>query len=73
MRTLSEQVVVVAGASSGIGRATAAEFASAGARVVAAARGREGLDSLVEEHPGSVVGVPTDVADLSSVTAPTWR
>ncbi len=39
LKRLSDQVVVVVGASSGIGRATALKFAARGARVVVAARG----------------------------------
>jgi NAD(P)-dependent dehydrogenase (short-subunit alcohol dehydrogenase family) len=43
-------VVVLMGASSGIGRETALRFARRGAKVVVSARGgEEGLDSLVEE------------------------
>lgn len=49
LKRLSEQVVVVVGASSGIGRATAIKFAKRGARVVVAARGEHGLETLVEE------------------------
>ncbi len=64
-KPLSEQVVVVIGASSGIGRATALEFARRGARVVAAARNAEALATLVDEitaSGGAAVAVPTDVA-----------
>ncbi|HEY1402942.1 MAG TPA: SDR family NAD(P)-dependent oxidoreductase, partial [Pyrinomonadaceae bacterium] len=43
LRPLSEQVVVLTGASSGIGRATAIEFGRRGARVVLAARNEEAL------------------------------
>lgn len=49
LKPINEQVVVVIGASSGIGRETALRFAARGARVVAAARGDEGLQSLVGE------------------------
>jgi NAD(P)-dependent dehydrogenase (short-subunit alcohol dehydrogenase family) len=40
-KPVSGQVVVVAGASTGIGRATALAFAARGAEVVCAARGEE--------------------------------
>lgn len=46
-RPLSDQVVVVTGASSGIGRATATGLARRGAEVAYAARGRDALTSLV--------------------------
>jgi len=48
-KALAEQVIVVMGASSGIGRLTALELAHQGATVVAAARRDEPLDSLVQE------------------------
>jgi NAD(P)-dependent dehydrogenase (short-subunit alcohol dehydrogenase family) len=48
-RPLSEQVVVIVGASSGIGRATALYVAARGARVVAAARNAAALGELVAE------------------------
>ena len=69
-RRLSEQVVVIIGASSGIGRAAALTFAARGARVVCAARGRQALDTLVERirgDGGTAVAVPTDVADAAAV------
>jgi NAD(P)-dependent dehydrogenase (short-subunit alcohol dehydrogenase family) len=65
-KPLPEQTVVVVGASSGIGRATALAFAAEGARVVVAARGVDDLASLVEEiqeQGGNALAVPTDVAD----------
>lgn len=70
MKSVSRQVVVVAGASSGIGRATALAFAARGARVVCAARGAQALETLVREIEGSggtAVAVPTDVADPAAV------
>ena len=71
-KPVSEQVVVIAGASTGIGRATALAFAAEGARVVCAARSTMALDTLVEEIRGAggqAVAVPTDVADPAAVRA----
>lgn len=71
-KPVGEQVVVVIGASSGIGRASALEFARRGARVVAAARGVRALDTLVDEITqagGDAVAVPTDVAEPEAVRA----
>ena len=71
-RPVSEQVVVITGASNGIGRATALAFAAQGARVVCAARSVQALDTLVEQiraDGGSAMAVPTDVADPAAVRA----
>lgn len=68
-RALQDQVVVVTGASSGIGRATARMFAQAGATVFAAARDQEALDSLAREVSGEVVPMVTDVVDPEQVQA----
>ena len=60
-RAVNDQVVVVVGASSGIGRASALSFAHKGARVVCAARSVQALDTLVEEIAGAggtAVAVP---------------
>jgi NADP-dependent 3-hydroxy acid dehydrogenase YdfG len=65
-RPLAGQVVVVTGASSGIGLCTARAFAAAGAALVATARSRERLDALVEEivaAGGRACSVPADVRD----------
>jgi len=69
---VGDQVVVLMGASSGIGRATALRFAAEGARVVVAARGAAGLESLVREirdGGGEATAVVADVTDLEQVRA----
>ena len=69
-RPVADQVVVITGASSGIGREAARLFAARGARVVAAARNREGLETLVAEirdAGGRAIAVPTDVGDPEAV------
>jgi NADP-dependent 3-hydroxy acid dehydrogenase YdfG len=59
-------VVVVTGASSGIGAATSRLAAARGARVVLAARRRDRIESLAAELPDAVA-VPTDVTDADQV------
>jgi len=59
------EVVVITGASAGIGRATVRRFAEAGAHIGLLARGKAGLEAAkreVEERGGRVLVVPTDVA-----------
>lgn len=69
-RSLSGSVVVVTGASSGIGRATAHAFARKGAAVVVAARRAHLLDDVAEEcrrAGGDALAVPTDTTDADAV------
>jgi NAD(P)-dependent dehydrogenase (short-subunit alcohol dehydrogenase family) len=66
------KVVVITGASAGVGRATAHEFAREGARIGLIARGRAGLEAAkqeVEERGGQALVLPTDVADAGAVEA----
>jgi NAD(P)-dependent dehydrogenase (short-subunit alcohol dehydrogenase family) len=70
LKPLSQQVVVVLGASSGIGRASALELARRGAKLVVAARSEPGLVSLVEEitsKGGDATHAVCDVADIEQV------
>ena len=66
------RTVLVTGASSGIGRATALMLATNGASVVAAARNERALDTLAElarDLAGEIVAQPTDVSDAEAVWA----
>jgi NAD(P)-dependent dehydrogenase (short-subunit alcohol dehydrogenase family) len=69
---VSKQVVVVTGASAGIGRAVATAFAARGATVGLIARGEGGLAGAardVERAGGTAIVLPTDVADPDQVFA----
>jgi NAD(P)-dependent dehydrogenase (short-subunit alcohol dehydrogenase family) len=70
MRENDPEVVVITGASAGVGRATARAFGQRGARVGLLARGERGLEGArqdVEEAGGSALAVQTDVADPDQV------
>ncbi|MEO8907870.1 MAG: SDR family oxidoreductase [Microbacteriaceae bacterium] len=63
-------VVVITGASAGIARATAREFASRGAKIGLLARGEAGLEGVkreVEAAGGTALTIVTDVADYDQV------
>lgn len=60
--------VWLVGASSGIGRATAALLHARGAQVIVSARNAQALQAFVDEHPGSVA-VPLDTAHTAQVKA----
>ncbi len=67
-----DEVVVVTGASAGLGRAIAREFGNLGAKVGLLARGRDGLEaakSEIEQAGGRALALPTDVADAKQVEA----
>jgi NAD(P)-dependent dehydrogenase (short-subunit alcohol dehydrogenase family) len=65
-------VVVLTGASGGVGRATARRFAADGARIGLIARGRSGLEAAareVEQAGGKALVLPLDVSDHDAVEA----
>lgn len=69
-RKIDESAVVITGASSGIGRATALSFAGQGAMLVLAARREDALRDLAAECAvvgGRALVVPTDVTDEGAV------
>jgi NADP-dependent 3-hydroxy acid dehydrogenase YdfG len=70
-RGIAGKVAIVTGASSGIGEATAREFAHAGATVVLTARRAHLLEALAEEirsAGGSALPVPTDLIERAQIT-----
>src|ERR1700758_769744 len=69
-RELKSEVVVITGASAGLGRAVAREFGRHGARVGLIARGVDGLEAAkreIESTGGSAMVLPLDVADANDV------
>jgi NAD(P)-dependent dehydrogenase (short-subunit alcohol dehydrogenase family) len=70
------EVVVITGASAGVGRATVRTFAREGAHLGLLARGRDGLEGArreVEEAGGRALAIPTDVSDAEAVEAAAER
>jgi NAD(P)-dependent dehydrogenase (short-subunit alcohol dehydrogenase family) len=70
------EVVVITGASAGVGRATAHRFARDGARVALLARGSDGLEVAAEEVRelgGEALAIALDVADADAVEAAAER
>ena len=70
LKKLKDQVIVITGASSGIGLATAEAAAREGAQLVLAARSQNALHSIVDRinaAGGEAVSVPCDVADRRQV------
>ena len=72
----SREVVVITGASGGVGRAVAREFGRHGARVALLARGREGLEAArdeIEALGGEAEVIPTEVSRYEEVEAAAAR
>lgn len=72
LKPISQQVVTIVGASSGIGRETALQFAQKGAKIIVSARNELGLNSLVTEiqaSGGEAKAIKGDVADFAAVKA----
>ncbi len=70
LKPIEQQVVAVVGASSGIGRETALQFAQRNAKVVVSARTESGLASLVAEITalgGEAIAVPADISVFEQV------
>jgi NAD(P)-dependent dehydrogenase (short-subunit alcohol dehydrogenase family) len=68
----ASKVIVITGASAGVGRATARRFAKDGAQIALLARGRDGLEAArneVEELGGRAIVILVDVADADQVEA----
>ncbi|MHC1764375.1 MAG: SDR family NAD(P)-dependent oxidoreductase [Verrucomicrobiia bacterium] len=69
---MKREVVVITGASAGVGRATAQAFAKRNARIALLARGRDGLEGArreVEQLGGQALVCPTDLANPDQVEA----
>ncbi len=67
-----QEVVVLTGASGGVGRATARKFAADGAKIALLARGRKGLEAAareVEQAGGQAMVLPVDVSQHDQVEA----
>ena len=67
MFEVSEKIIAVTGASSGIGQAMASHLAKSGAKVIAIARRTEALSKWAENTDGSVGFVAADLGDIDSL------
>lgn len=76
MHSLKQKTVVVTGASAGVGRATAREFATHGCQVALLARNRERLEAAARECRAlgvRALPVAVDVADPDALDMAAWR
>lgn len=72
LKPIQDQVVVVVGASSGIGREAALQVAKKGAKVIVSGRSEAKITSLVNKirsFQGEVTSVIADVAEFDQVKA----
>lgn len=63
MARLAEKVIIITGATGGIGAASARRFAAEGARLVLVDLAQDALDALVEDIGGDTIGVAADVTN----------
>lgn len=74
---IQDKVVIVTGSGTGVGRASAIEFAKHGAKVVCAARRKEKIDEtvqMIKDNGGDAIAVPTDItvrADVDNLVSKT--
>lgn len=67
MKPLSNKIVLLTGASRGLGVDMAKHFAAKGARLALAARSEADLERVAASLPGETIVVPADVADLAAL------
>jgi NAD(P)-dependent dehydrogenase (short-subunit alcohol dehydrogenase family) len=75
-RAFKDKVIVVTGATAGVGRAVVREFARDGAKIAVLARGKDGRDATVqevEELGGKAITISVDVADFAQVESAAER
>lgn len=65
---VADQVILITGASGGIGQALVPLLAEEGAKLVVASRRADALTTLVQNHPGAI-SIPTDVTQPAQVEA----
>ena len=67
MNNLESKVILVTGATQGIGQAVAKALLEDGHHVVLAARSAEALDKIAQRYPDQALPVTTDVSDPEAV------